>query len=460
MIRLIKNEMVKIFSKISTYLMLAMILLFAAAMVWLMRGNYNYSGNHYTYDTEAINEQIGYLESSKPQGYELELKQYEYMKNSGTEWTEGTWQLEALREAFQTWQSPLIYGAEALTEEQKNQYQQAFDFVMEPVLKDEWEKYAQAKLQQIQAEDSSEEKKAAESYYYEYMLEKGIEPGAGDWREETILLAGTYKVSLAEWEERKASGSYTSDEEKSELQNDLAVCEYRLEHDIPYYMNEDGHTESGFWNSFSEGKMILTLASVLMIVLAGGCIANEFSAGTIKFLLINPVKRSKIIVSKYLTLLILAVALILAVFGVNALINLVAYGAGDLGMPILTAADGVVSVGNPWPYFLGQYFLGGINLAVMTTMAFMISSLLRNSAVAIGIGVAALMGGNVLSMLLAQFECDWGRYVLFSNLDIPSIAQGRGMFPNQTPGFAAAVLAVYVVIFLITAYDAFTRREV
>ena len=96
----------------------------------------------------------------------------------------------------------------------------------------------------------------------------------------------------------------------------------------------------------------------------------------------------------------------------------------------------------------------------MTTMAFMISSMMRSSALAIGIGVAALLGGSMVVALLAQLGCDWGRYLIFANMYLSQAATGSTVFPNQTLGFSVAVLAVHMVIFLLTAYDGFTRREV
>lgn len=460
MFNLIKNELIKIFTKISTYLMLGMVLLFVAGMALLLKGSFRNNNNHYAYNTETIQYEIEYLESSKPQGYELELKRFEYMDDSGKDWTDGSWQMDALQNAFTEWQAPLVYDGESLSQEQISQYQENFDQEMAGVLADDWDAYATQKLQQIDAGNDSAEVKEAKRYYYEYMREHEIHPGSGDWRENVAKQAGSQRTELAALEESGKKGEYVSEEARVQLQDQLAICEYRLENDISTYMDEDGNTENHYWFAFGEGKVVLTFASVVMIVLAGGCVANEFSTGTIKFLLVNPVKRSRIIISKYLTLILLSAALILVLFGVTAITNLIIQTKPDLGMPLLRAADGVVSAESPWIYLLVQYMLSGLNLLAMTTMAFMISSLLRNSAVAIGIGVAALMGGNVLVIMLSQFGCDWGRYVLFANLDITSISKGYGIFPGQTPTFAIAVTLIYMVIFLVTAYDAFTRSEV
>ena len=97
----------------------------------------------------------------------------------------------------------------------------------------------------------------------------------------------------------------------------------------------------------------------------------------------------------------------------------------------------------------------------MATLAFTISSLMRSSAVAIGVSIFAMMGGSIIDSILSQvLKVDWGRYLIFSNIDLVNIAQGNSIYEGQTLGFAIAVLAVHMVVFLLAAWDGFVRREV
>lgn len=461
MLKLIRNEIIKIFTKISTWIMLGLVLLLIIGMTVIMKISYGMMDSYnYTYTKEDIESEIQYLESSRPQGYELDVARYEYMAESGREWETDSWEMNALQQAFVSWKSPLIYEKDTLSEEEKSRYEEAFVQEMAPVLQGNWEEYANIKLEQIASSGESAAVKEAEGYYYQYMLENGIKPGEGDWREDTAQQIASDMQELAALDEKEAAGAYVSEENRSELKDDLALAQYRLENEIAYYMDENGSTESLFWSVFMDESGMLTLGSVVLIVIAGGCVANEFSTGTIKFLLINPVKRSKIIISKYLTLVLLSAGMVLAMWAAAGIVDLIILGAKDIGMPFLTVQNQTVSVGTPLWYVLGQYALGSVSLLAMMTMAFMISSLLRSSALAIGIGVAALMGGSMVSMILAQLGCDWGRYLLFANLDVGSISQGYSYFPNQTVGFALITVVVYIAVFLLVAYDGFTKREV
>ena len=143
--------------------------------------------------------------------------------------------------------------------------------------------------------------------------------------------------------------------------------------------------------------------------------------------------RRKIIISKYLTMLLLALLLILGVYAVAALINIPFFGA-DFGVPYLTAANGQVSVGSGYLYALKDYLLEGVSLVAMTTMAFMISSMMRSSALAIGIGVAALLGGSMVVALLAQLGMRLGKISDFcEHVPLPGSHRKHGV-PEPDPG--------------------------
>ena len=77
--------MIKIFSKASTYIMLGLLLVLLVGVSALMKlsGSYSYSG--YIYTEQDIQSELDYLNSSKPDGYEVQVAEYEYMLASGRE---------------------------------------------------------------------------------------------------------------------------------------------------------------------------------------------------------------------------------------------------------------------------------------------------------------------------------------------------------------------------------------
>ena len=110
---------------------------------------------------------------------------------------------------------------------------------------------------------------------------------------------------------------------------------------------------------------MINVISLAIIIIAGASIANEFSSGTIKFLLINPVKRSKIFLSKYVMILTLSVFLILGFYVVNVLCAGILFGFDSITSPYLYAVDGAIHQMPGLSFVLWKYLLGSVNLIVM-----------------------------------------------------------------------------------------------
>ena len=79
---------------------------------------------------------------------------------------------------------------------------------------------------------------------------------------------------------------------------------------------------------------------------------------------------------------------------------------------------------------------------------------------AIAISVAIEFLGATITLFLWEFGHDWARYLVFANTDLAGISKGQSMFPGQDVGFSFTVLAIYFVIFLLTAYDGFKKKEI
>lgn len=204
---------------------------------------------------------------------------------------------------------------------------------------------------------------------------------------------------------------------------------------------------------------MIGVVSMIIIIFAGSSIANEFSTGTVKFLLINPVKRWKIFLSKYVTILSMSIMLVLAFFVTNTLCSGLFFGLSDIIAPYLYVSNGAVHSLPGLLFILWQYLLGSVNLVVMGTLAFAISSLLRNSAVAIGVSVFVMLAGSTIIAFMSALQLDWARFFIFANTDLNAIINGSSSFPNMTVGFSLSVIAVHMIIFFLTAWDGFMRRE-
>ena len=124
------------------------------------------------------------------------------------------------------------------------------------------------------------------------------------------------------------------------------------------------------------------------------------------------------------------------------------------GMSYLTNIDGKVTEVNMIMHILELCGLQCISLIMMVTLAFMISTVFRNSAMAIGIGVFLFTVGSSITMLLAS-RYTWAKFILFANTDLTQYISGEPLITGMTMTFSIIVLIVYFMSFNVISYLGF-----
>lgn len=433
--RLVKNEYIKTLKKASTKIMLILIILAAAGVSVLSFGVKKLSSNDYLFAQEQkdFSAEINDLKKMQPEGYEKDIKIYEYLNAQKVK--PGSWQ-----------------AVFALNIPDSIPQEQLYTDVLDNVIKKNgnWKKACEILKNNAPANSGAK-------WEYEYRLENNI-PFGDTWKDDAITEISDNKDVL-----NSLSNEAQSSESKK-LDEQVKMNLYRLEHNIDIDVNStmsnstDGATN--FWSAMSMSTSLISLVGLLVIIIAGSCIANEFSQGTIKFLLINPVKRWKILFSKYFTVITFGYIMIALLFVVMIPFAGIFLGFDSISAPYLYISDGNVHEMSPFLLIIKLYLLNSVDVVVMATMAFALSSLFKSSALAIGAGVFCMMGGSTLIQILAMLKQDWARYLIFANTNLASIYEGKSLFPQHSLTFALVVIAVHMVIFLLTAWDGFTKREV
>lgn len=308
----------------------------------------------------------------------------------------------------------------------------------------------------------------------EFRLENDIAPDENMYSED----ADWRNVQLDQYLQYALKKSKVSSEQmKTNYDDAMKTARYRLEHDIAFnvagtsmtdmervmYEDEPMPTSNKFtmWTAFTTSPSVVSFVGLLIIIIAGSIVASEFSNGTIKFLLINPRSRGKILISKYITVVTAGLVMIVLCFIVSLLTAGLMFGFGEAGATYVKTTAGETTAVPGILYIFGQYMLKGVYVLVMATFSFALSSLVKSSSLAIGLGIFAMtMGESVVMMLKQAFGIDAVRYTIFANYDIQSIASGQTIFAGQTIGFALIIIAIHMVVFLLTAWDGFTRRDV
>lgn len=225
-----------------------------------------------------------------------------------------------------------------------------------------------------------------------------------------------------------------------------------------YYLEHDIQPQNyGAWQFTSDNAGLLSVVSLLTIIVAAGTVANEFRWGTIKLLLIRPISRSVILLSKYVSVLLFALITLVFVLALSLISGGIFFGFEDSLQTVVTS-HGELQQTSLVTETLSSYGYQIVNLIMMTTFAFMISVLFRNSALAIGIAIFLMLSGN--SIVGFFQDRAWAKYILFANTDLQQYTTGSPLMEGMTMQFSITVLVVYYIIFIALSWIMFTKRDV
>lgn len=239
---------------------------------------------------------------------------------------------------------------------------------------------------------------------------------------------------------------------KSYYERSIALNEYRISHDMKPLERKDQ------WSFIGDSTNAVQFILIFTIIVAGGTVASEFSWGTIKLLLIRPVSRTTILASKYVSTLLYALLMLIITFVSAWLIGGVFFGFDGSPQSYLSYVDGKVVEENMVWHMWKEYGFLSVTLLLMTTFAFMLSTVFRNSSLAIGFSIFLSLSGGLIVQFLSKYE--WVKYVLFANVDLKQYIDGTPLVKGMTMNFSLGVLAVYFIIFVGLSLVVFNKRDV
>lgn len=230
----------------------------------------------------------------------------------------------------------------------------------------------------------------------------------------------------------------------------IAIAEHRLENDIPAL------EYASMQQQMLDTHMMMSLVTLLAVIAAAGIVAAEFSQGTIKMLLTRPVKRWKILTSKYITVLLFAVLLSVILLISTAVAGLLFFGIGDGALLIWNGSEVVEA--SFWLEALKLAALKFSSVWMISTFAFMLGTVFRSSSLAIGLSIFLMFTGIQAVFLLQNYEIV--KYYLFTHTDLTQFYTGNMLIPGITMTMSVLVLIVYFLVFMAISYWTFGRRDI
>lgn len=435
--RLVKNEYIKVFKKLSTKIMIVLIIICALGLSGIaLFAKHNMESNNYSsYDATGDYQQtIDWLKNTNGDPNEIAMWQYLIDNDIDSD----DWRYDVLSAVFANGTGDMSGIKKYLDD-------------------NDWRGFCQYRL-------DNDILTEGEKWEYQYRLDKDISfDKSNEKKNDLIMTVANAKNTIATMGDAKSDGQNS----RAKLEDNIKLALYQLDNDkLDNTANQmtlfetDEPEQITFWTVFLTSTSLVTVVALLAIVIAGGIVSSEFSQGTVKFLLINPVKRWKILMSKYFTVITVGYIMLCILFVVMIPITGLMLGFDGFSTPYIYVSGGDVKEMPTLLYAAEQYLMKSVEMVVMSTLAFAISSLVRSTALAIGVSVFTMCIGSTVTQLLGQFGQDWARFLVFANTDLASISKGGSIFAQHSLTFAVGVLIAHMVVFLLTAWDGFTKRSV
>ena len=488
MSNLIKNELTKIFKKKTIYITMVLILLLIIFINCINKysnsSSYSVSFSVPMYSESYINslkEELSNLNPEKPSDVTLyiNLKSELDLYNIMEKYKDSDWKLSIINDRISPYITEIntyTYGAEK-SEEQARKATEEMESIIAKLDENDWKYFANEDLQNAKNKIEELNKKKAqtqdteiikglnneienakvEKEIAEYRLKKNIPYGVDNLNialtryqsaSETLILYDIENKEL-EFEEQKEYNEALATKEENK---------YIIETGVD--INKSDSLKGSLQYFYSQyGVFIL----VVIIMIAGTIVSEEWGKGTIKLLLVKPYTRTQILLSKFLTVLIISAFVIVSTILMQILVGGILFGFESLFEPVVVynLSTNVIQEMNIFAY-LGIQTLTQLPIIILlATLAFAISTIFSNSALAITVSLLGYMGASIINQLAIAYNLTFMKYFVTMNWDLSQyLFGGLPYMEGMNLITSIIVCVVYLLIMLIPTFIIFKKRNI
>ena len=481
---LVKNELIKIFKKKTIYITMGVIFLLLIFMNCMFKyadnGNtinyYLYSENY----VQSLKSELETLNPDKPSDVTTyinilsDIQLSEIMEQH----KDAEWKLAIINERIAPYiseRNTYQYGAEK-NEEQVEIINQEIDELLAKLDENDWKYFAREDLAQAEQQieelnrqkeqtedtavikniDSQIQTAKTEKEIAEYRLNKEI-PYGNDYLNRAISNLQMANSNLASFE----NTDELTYQEKLEYNSYLEVqAESRYILDTGNDINNSDSLKGILQNFYSQFGIFLI---VVVVMIAGTIVSEEFNKGTIKLLLVKPYTRSKILMAKAITTLIMIMFVIIVTLLMEILIGGVIFGFDSLSEPAVAYNFNTNTIQEMNIFAnLGLQTLTQLPMIILlATLAFAISTIFSNSTLAITISLLGYMSSSIINQLAIGYDLQFLKYFVTMNWDLSMyLYGGLPYMEGMSMLLSILICVVYFLIMMIPTFIVFKKRNI
>lgn len=202
---------------------------------------------------------------------------------------------------------------------------------------------------------------------------------------------------------------------------------------------------------------------IIILIISSSILAEEINKGTIKLLLIKPYKRNEIILSKYLTILIIIFSSIIFLYIMQLLIGGLFLGFDSLQekVVIYNYEKSQIMCYNIFGYTLIRVISKIPMLILISTLSYLISIISSNNTISLTITMLIYIFTQSINSLAITFNVKIMKYLLTTNWNFTEYLFGNiPIFKYINLKLSIIVCIAYLIIMIITSFIIFNKKDI
>lgn len=260
------------------------------------------------------------------------------------------------------------------------------------------------------------------------------------------------------YEERMDNLTRKQQVEYQDLKEDLEVNKYILDNKVNY--NKQNNLNYQLRTIVDDYEIFVV---IIILIITSTIVAEEFTSGTIKLLLIKPYFRGKILLSKYFASIIMLCAIIIYLVLLQLLIGGYIFGFSSLELPVIVYdfnKECIVEY-NVFIYMFIRIIAKLPLLVMILTISFSLGTIFNSVVTAIALPLFVYIFTSSINYLMLQYKVDVFKYLVNVNWEFNNYLFGKKVsMDGLNFSFSLGVWIIYFIGIMIFTYIDFKRKNI
>lgn len=465
---LIKNEITKILKK--KVFLVILIVVFIFIIISNLLNKYAFIAMSKVSDyndkyIEYLNEELKNLNPNNPEQLEMYISDLNELElcNLQKQYDYNSWQYTIVQEKAGTYIDNINQiKYKTKDDEELQKAQDEYNKFKEQLNSNDWKKFATEELEELEkskqelGEGIKDPSLDLQIEVAKMRLDYNIEYGQ-NFKDEALQRYLSSKNTLLELEKQN-NKTYSNEKEYQDAQENAEKSKYAIENDKDIFNQSDAR---GILLDFISNYELFIIITIVFV--AGSIVSEEFNKGTIKLLLVRPYSRIKILLAKFITVLITILFIIAFTIIAQFIVGGIVFGFDSLKIPDVIYnhnTGSLIEISIFKSVILSA--LGRLPIYILIgSLAFALGTLLNNTGIAITISLLGYMVSSIINELVYQYNLKNFKFFVTTNWDFTQYYYGNlPTLQGLSMEFSCIICLIYFAVMIIPTFIVFKKKNI